>query len=147
MKLQVTGISHDEIVNLLSTATYGSHFFDIKKKRSDYYGTELENEHDTREDTWAKILMSGKPVYVYDYYAEDDSEFYGNHPHEWVEKEQAMRYTITIDDIKQGISSALSSTGYLAKYASDFLFGAGDFDLDEAETLLQDIVFGEHVYG
>ena len=68
-KTIITEINHDDLVNLFSTATYGSSYFDVFKKKKDYYGTELEDENDCREDTWAKVLLSGKPVYVFDYYS------------------------------------------------------------------------------
>ena len=56
----ITEINHEDLVNLFSTATYGSSYFEVVKKKKDYYGTELEDENDCREDTWAKILFSGK---------------------------------------------------------------------------------------
>jgi len=150
MKVQtiITDITHDDLVNLFATATEGSNIFDVKKKKTDYYGTPLESATDCREDTWAKVLLAGKPVFVYDYCAEDGDEFYGKLPHEWRSKTQAMRYTLTLDDIKKGLERALSSQTYISKYVHDLMDDeAVNFDLTEAEALLQYIVFGEEIYG
>jgi hypothetical protein len=145
-KTIITEINHDDLVNLFSTATYGSNYFDVAKKKKDYYGTELEDENDCREDTWAKILLAGKPVYVLDYYSE--KEAYGNLPHEWDEKRCAMRYTVTLEDIKNGIQKAIDNGGWDAECAFDLINDdACDLDLTEAENLLQIITFGEAIYG
>ena len=150
MKVQtiITDITHDDLVNLFATATEGSNIFDVKKKKTDYYGTPLESETDCREDTWAKVLLAGKPVFVYDYCADDSDEFYGNLPHEWRPKTQAMRYELTLENIRKGLERALGSQTYIAKYAQDVMDDeAVNFDLTEAEGLLQYIVFGEEIYG
>ena len=142
----ISEITHDDLVNLFSTATYGSNYFAVAKKKKDYYGTELEDANDCREDTWAKILLSGKPVYVRDYYSEE--EFYGNLPHEWDEKRGAMKYTVTLEDIKKGLQKAIDNGGWDAKCAFDLINDDScDLDLTEAENLLQIITFGEAIYG
>ena len=150
-KTIITEITKDDLVNLFSTATYGSSFFDVVKKKKDYYGTELEDENDCCEDTWAKILLAGKPVYVLDYYSE--GEAYGKLPHEWDEKRGAtkccaMKYTVTLEDIKKGLQKAIDNGGWDAKCAFDLINDdAYDLDLTEAENLLQIITFGEAIYG
>ena len=145
-KTIITEITHDDLVNLFSTATYGSDYFVVVKKKEDYYGTELEDENDCREDKWAKILLTGKPVYVLDYYSEKDA--YGNLPHKWDKKRGAMRYTVTLDDIKEGLQEALDNGGWDAKCAFDLINDDScDLDLTEAENLLQIITFGEAIYG
>ena len=145
-KTIITEINHDDLVNLFSTATYGSDYFDVVKKKKDYYGTELEDENDCREDVWAKILLAGKPVYVLDYYSEE--VFYGNLPHEWDEKRGAMKYTVTLEDIKNGLQKALDNGGWDAECANDLINEKSyNLDLTEAENLLQIITFGETIYG
>ena len=145
VKTIITEITHDDLVNLLCTATYGSSFFDVVKKKKDYYDTELEDENDCREDTWAKVLLSGKPVYVLDYYSEEEA--YGGLPHVWDERLAAMKYTVTIEDIKNGLQKAIESRGWDFKCAMDLINEDGVFDLAEAENLLQIITFGEAIYG
>ena len=143
----ITDFGHDDLVNLFSTATYGSNCFDVVKKNRDYYGTKLEDENDCCEDVWAKILLSGRPVYVLDYYAEENDDAYGNLPHEWDVTRNAMKYTVTLEDIKNGLQKAFDNGGYDAKCALDFSNDDLDFDLIEAEALLQVITFGEVIYG
>ena len=147
IETKITEITHEDLVNLFATATEGSNFFDVKKRKADYYGTPLESETDCREDTWAKVLLAGKPVFVYDYYAEDGDEFYGILPHTWRPKEQAMRYELTLEDIRKGLERAVSSQTYISKYTIDLFNEESSFDLTEAEGLLQYIVFGEEIYG
>jgi hypothetical protein len=142
----ITEINHNDLVNLFSTATYDSCIFDVVKKKKDYYGTELEDENDCREDTWAKILLAGKPVYVLDYYSEEEA--YGNLPHVWDEIHEAMKYTVTLEDIKKGLQKAIDNGGWDAKCALDLVNDDSyDLDLTEAENLLQIITFGEAIYG
>ncbi len=145
-KTIITEINHDDLVHLLSTATYGSNYFSVVKKKKDYYGTELEDESDCCEDTWAKILLAGKPVYVLDYYSEEDA--YGNLPHEWDEKRCAMKYTVTLEDIKNGIQKAIDNGGWDAECAFDLIKDDSyNLDLPEAENILQIITFGKPIYG
>lgn len=145
-KTIITEINHDDLVNLFSTATYGSQYFDVIKRKSDYYGTPLEDEYDDRETTWSKVLLAGKSVYVFDYYSE--GEAYGNLPHVWDEKRGAMKYTVTLDDIKKGLEKAIDNGGWDAECAFDLINeDSCDLDLTEAENLLQIITFGEAIYG
>ena len=145
-KTIITEINHNDLVNLFSTATYGSSYFSVVKKKKDYYGTELEDENDCREETWAKILLAGKPVYVLDYSSEEEA--YGNLPHEWDEKRGAMKYTVTLEDIKNGLQKALDNGGWDAECALDLINDDScNLDLTEAENLLHIITFGETIYG
>ena len=145
-KTIITEITHEDLVNLFSTATYGSSYFEVVKKKKDYYGTELEDENDCREDTWSKILLSGKAVYVLDYYSEEEA--YGNLPHEWDERREAMKYTVTLEDIKNGLEKALDNGGWDEKCARDLIDdNSYNLDLPEAENLLQIITFGKAIYG
>ena len=141
-------ITHDDLVNLLSTATYGSNYLTCKIPKGNYKGTEMEDENDCVEDKWAKVLLAGKELYVYDYYAEDEDDFYGNLPHKWDENKEAMRYTITLEDIKKGAQKALDADNkYDRKFMNDWMNEEGDFDFCEADALMQLFAFGETVYG
>ena len=138
--------SQEDITDLLCTAIYGSEYFACEIPKGNYAGTELDDENDCLEDAWAKVLLAGKTLYVYDYYSEEEA--YGNLPHKWIEDEQAMRYTITLEDIKKGAQKALDSgCEYDRKCMLDWMTGDGDMDLCEAENLLQLFVFGETIYG
>lgn len=162
-KTTITEISHEDLVELLSTATYGSNWLGIRRKVGDYKGTDLESGDDCLEDTWAKILLAGKYVYAYDFYAEDEEDFYGKLPHTWKEEENAMRYEVTMENIKRGLQKCLDGTfksaytekeniarerAYMRKCAMSFIeYEDGDFDITQAETLMQVILFGEEIYG
>ena len=54
---------------------------------------------------------------------------------------------VALDDIKKGLQKALDNGDWDAKCAFDFINEEGDFDLTEAENLLQIITFGEAIYG
>lgn len=143
----ITDITKDDLVNLFSTATYGSDWLGLKIRKTDYYGTPLEDNNDCVEDKWAKVLLNGKSVFVYDYYAGDDDDFYGELFHVYCESRGAMRYTLTLDDIKKGLEKALEAGEWDARCVHHLINDDGSFDLYEAEELMQMIVFGEAVYG
>jgi hypothetical protein len=145
-KTIIEEFNQEDLVDLLCTATYGSEYFACRIPKGNYKGTELEDDTDCSEDCWAKVLLAGKTLYVYDYYSEEMA--YGNLPHKWIEDEQAMRYTITLEDIKKGAQQVLdSNNNYDKKCMLDWMTGEGDMDLFEAENLLQTFVFGEAIYG
>lgn len=146
-KTIITDITHEDLVNLLSTATYGSSWLGIKRPVGSYRGTELESEDDCLEDTWAKILLNGGKLYFCDYYAEDDEEFYGNKPHEW-RQGRFMRYEVTLEDIKNGICKAIDLNGHPSLCARRLIDNDNlDFDMTDADCIVQIIMFDEVVYG
>lgn len=147
LEVKITSVNKEDLVNLLSTACYGSYIFACKYKTSDYYNTELESEGDTKEDKLAKVLLSGKPIKVYDCQAEDEDEFYGNLPHKWNKIEEAMGYTVTLQDIINGIEKASNNGSYDAVCANALIANSPSFDACMAENLMQIITFGEAVYG
>ena len=147
IKTIVTDITHDDLVNLLSTATYGSEYLDCGIPKGHYKGTSLENEDDCREDKLAKVLLSGKSIYVSDYYSEECE--YGNLPHKWIEDKQAMRYELTLEDLVKGIERSIErdDRDHFCDEVRHWQTEDDRFDICEAENLLQFIVFGEVVYG
>ena len=69
MKTQtiISELTHDDLVNLFSTALYGSSYL------SSNYEDDVKvdkNDDDCYEDVLAKILLSGGKVKITDYYAE-----------------------------------------------------------------------------
>lgn len=146
-KTIIEEITHEDLVNLLSTATYGSNWLGVDKVWEDYYGTELEDDNDCAEDTFAKVLLDGKFLIVSDFYAEDESEFYGDLPHLWNAYDECMEYRVTLDDIKRGLAKALDNGGWDAECVFNLASESGNFDIVEAEELMQVIVFGEAIYG
>lgn len=147
MKVQtkIKEITHEELVNLFSTATYGSNWLMITKPKGSYKGTALEDENDCTEDTWAKVLLNGGTIYCYDNCAEDEDEFYGNLPHKFTDC--GMRYELTLKDLIKGLEKACVDESYGTKYFDDWRFEGNDFDITEAEYLIQIAIFGEAIYG
>lgn len=145
VQIRIKNITHEELVNLFSTATYGSNWLMIKKPKGSYKGTALEDENDCAEDTWAKVLLNGGTIYCYDNYAEDEDEFYGNLPHKFTHF--GMRYELTLKDLIKGFEKATLDENYGTKCFDDWRFEEGDFDITEAEYLMQIAIFGEAIYG
>lgn len=147
MKIQakVTDITHDDLVILMSAAIYGNHWCTIKTPKGSYKGTPLKDENDCLEDMWAKVLLAGKPLYFCDYYAESDMDFYGDKKHEY--KVDYMQYEFTLKDIEDGLSEALSRNNYLSDYVRHITEDDGcSLDLNEADAVMQFIIFGEEIY-
>lgn len=154
MKTQtiISEITHDDLVNLFSTALYGSNYLSTS-----YDESVGENDDDCYEDVLAKILLSGGKVQITDYYAEGCD--YGNLPYE-MDEEDNITYKVTLEDIKAGLAKAANGTfnsqskdfvedeRRFAKRAFDsFVTEACDFDLTYADCLMQIILFNEIIYG
>ena len=148
IKTTITDITHDDIVNLLSTGLYGSRLFGIDYSVEDYRKIPNPDEYNCIEDKCAKLLLNGKSIVIYDMYAEDEEDFYGELHHSWDADNATMDYTITLSDIKNGLQKALDNGGWDAECANDLINeGSCNFDLTEAENLLQIITFGKTIYG
>ena len=145
---KVTDVTHDDLVNLFSGATYGSEWLSIGTPCGASDG--LLTEDDCREDAWAKVILAGKKLFFFDYYAEDEDDFNGNLPHRWSKNgdgDGRMRYDFTLEDIEKGIAKCLDKGGWETKCANDLIYEPENLDLYEAEAIMQVIVFGEIVYG
>lgn len=123
----------ENLVNLLSVATYGNYWPAIKAYKSDADKGLFEN-CECREDKWAEALMHGKGIVVYDCYALDDAVT--------EEEESEARHTITMDDVRKGLE--LMRDEYPRHYA-DLM--EEDDDLITGDVWLQLAVFGELIYG
>ena len=105
-KTTITELSHDDLVNLFSTALYGSSYLvaeDEGQSECDENG-----EDDCLEDILANILLHGGSIKVTDYYA--DGCVHGSLPHEIDEDEENVTYFVTYDDIKRGLERAADGT-------------------------------------
>lgn len=145
---KITGVTHDDLVNLFSGATYGSEWLSIGTPLGTSNG--LVTETDCREDVWAKVILAGKNLFFYDYYAVDEDDFNGDLPHKWTKNgdgDGRMRYEFTLEDIEKGISKCLDNGGWEAECANDLINKSENLDLYEAEAIMQVIVFGEIIYG
>ena len=143
---KITEISQEDLVDLLSTATYGSEYIDIAWVYQQEY-LNSKKEGDSREDIYAKMLLNGYKIEVRDYSAEDDEDFYGNLHHEWNEEDECMVYHVGIEEIANGIAKCLDLGGWTAECANDLINKPENLGLYEAEAIMQVIVFGEVIYG
>ena len=123
---------HEHLTDLLSVATYGNYWPAIKAYKSDA-DKGLFDDCDCREDKWAKALMNGKGVVVYDCY-EMDSELNDG--------EEATKYRRTMDGVRKGLE--LMRDQYPRHYAD--LMEEED-DAVTGDVWLQLAVFGELIYG
>jgi hypothetical protein len=123
---------HENLVNLLSVATYGNYWPVVKAYKSDAEKG-LFADCECREDKWATALLKGKGVVVYDLYSCES---------ELSENEEPDRYPITIDNIRKGLE--LMRDQYPRHYAD--LVEEND-DAITGDVFLQLAVFGELIYG
>lgn len=158
--VEVTEITHEDLVNLFSTVFYGSHYLSAYY---DHLSNEIErDEEDCYEDIMAKTLLSGGKIYVTDCNAED-GEVYGFLPCEVTEDEDgnlSTTYHVTLASVVAGLSRAGSGTFNAgddewtnqtircAKVSFDSFADEDsiDFDLIRADVLMQIILFNEIVY-
>ena len=158
MTYKIDSLSHDDLVNLLSTATYGNSDaidIDVPEECMEFYVGECW------EDKLANVLLNGGRIEVIDRYSEehpDDYETYGEQGKNWIStrwqeftswnrEEQGqwgnVVYTIDLNNILYGINQ----NDHTNKLAHELLINE-DGDLYTAYNLLQCIVFGgEEIYG
>lgn len=155
-KTTITELTHDDLVELFSTALTGSSYLEADYDESTEY-----DEDDCFEDILANILLHGGSIKVTDYYA--DGCMHGSLPHEYVDNddEGEVVYVLTLDDIKRGLERAADGTFNAgddkwteqtkrsARESFDSFMDEDrcDFDLVRADILMQIIIFNEVIYG
>ena len=155
-KTTITELTHDDLVELFSTALTGSSYL-----VADYDESTEYDEDDCFEDILANILLHGGSIKATDYYA--DGCVYGSLPHEYVDNddEGEVVYVLTLDDIKRGLERAADGTfnagndrwTELTKRSARVSFDSFmdedscEFDLVRADILMQIILFDEIIYG
>lgn len=152
----ISDITKEDLVNLLSTALYGSYYlsadYDVEKYKR------LFKEGDCYEDKMARILLEGGEITVTDGYAEDEDEVWSKKGR-WNKDLEEAQYTITLKDIEEGLQKALDGTfklnegaeqgekNWARKVVINMMSDDADYDLPDAEMIMQIIMFGEIVYG
>ena len=153
-KTTITEITQEDLVNLFSTATFGSGWLAAHVQHSTRCLLDIRLE-DSREDVWAKALLAGYPIILTDYQAE--GEKYGENflcfEGEDAESAEYMIYRV---DVTRGLQAALDGTFNGAEDEDTARFAASallhlmredcEFDADEADALVQIIMFNEIVY-
>lgn len=154
-QLTITELTKEDLVNLFSTAFYGSNYLS-----ADYEETIEYNEEDCHEEILAEILLHGGAIKVTDSYA--DGCHYGNLKYQYNEDYDATYY-VTLEDIKKGLEKAANGTFNLRQEVSAdfadgnkefarrsfnaFAFDEREWDALTADCLMQIILFDEIVYG
>lgn len=160
-KTTITELSHNDLVDLFSTALSGSSYlsadYTIEDRKSVYVP-----DYACYEDIIAKILLSGKSVEVTDDYAEGCS--YGSLPYKFYDKDDddsSVIYFVNLESIKRGLERAADGTFNAgddewtertkrsARVSFDSFMDEDrcDFDLVRADILMQIILFDEIIYG
>ena len=160
-KITITKLSHNDLVDLFSTALYGSTYLSADYTIEDRKSVDVSDD-DCYEDIIAKILLSGKSIEVTDNYAEGCS--YGSLPYRFQDKDDddsSVIYRVTLDDIIRGLEKASDGTFNAgndewtertkksARVSFDSFMDEDrcDFDLVRADILMQIILFDEIIYG
>lgn len=152
----ISNITHEEIVNLLSTALYGSTYMSADYNREKY--KRLFKEGDCYEDKMARILLEGGAITVTDGYAQDEDEVWSKKGR-WNKDLEEAQYTITLKDIEEGLQKALDGTfklnegcedserSWARRVVTDMMSEYPAFDYFDADMIMQIIMFGKIVYG
>lgn len=136
-EIKVTELEHDELVNLLSTALYGSSWFDASYDKDIY--EKLENTHgECFEDILADMLLNGHKITITDIEAEGES-----YSEKFVKFEGEYQNAVYEVELNDFLEVASTQKGF--RLLEDVLSGEGDYYT--ADAFLQRVVFGEEVYG
>ena len=135
-EIKVKAFDHEELVNLLSTALYGSTWFDADYDRAKFK-TLKNTTGDCFEDHLADMLLAGHNITIIDVEAEGES--YSNKCVR-IDKDESAVYEVNLKDF---LKTASTKRGY--SLVTDVLSGDGDFWT--ADAYLQRVVFGEEIYG
>ena len=150
-KMIISDLSHEDLVELLSTALYGSNWLGCDYRVGDNMETVKFEDTDTCfEDRTARCLLQGKYIDVYDHYAEDESEDHDSQlEHYWDDDEQCMVYKVSLKDIEDGLSKMLEDGhGWTLECVTRFVrYEDGWFDQSHAEAIMQCVLWGEEIYG
>ena len=155
--VEIIDITHEDLVNLFSTALYGSSYLSAEYDK-DFYNSipKDKKEGDCFEDHIADVLLNGGEIYIYDAYSE--GEVYNKNGElikEEYSDEEYAQYTLTLTDIIEGLQRAANGTyktnndtKYILhcfnEFAEDDCY---DLDLTDADALMQIITFNELIYG
>lgn len=118
-------LNKENLVEIFSTATYGSDWLEIKRSKT--LNHLVKDESVTREEKWADILLGGGKLaaFVYDY---DD--------------ENPLRITFSLEEMEKGFKK------FVEECPQDYAdLVNGDSDYYTASNLMQCVLLGEVVFG
>lgn len=135
-RANIDNISKETLVDLFSTATYGSDWLEIatlkKEKHLDGGFSEEYLENRCCEDRWADRLLNGGHIICKDWYAAEDNE-----------DGKPDRYEIDLQMLKDGLKKARDKEAI--RDWCDFVLENDDYYT--CNNLMQVVMFGEVIYG
>lgn len=147
---QVLNLNHEDLVDLFSTAFYGSFNFSADAK-ADVYDAH-KKEGDCFEDILAKVVLDAKvadeKMRVYDLNTEEGDEPTGKLAYGKTE-DGILYYYVGMKQIVSGLELAANSSDESVRKAFMAFANREDdceWDADCADILMQMIVFGEVIY-
>lgn len=144
VSIEVTELTHEDLVDILSTALYGCNYLSVDLDDEFYDKIPREKcQGSCMEDEAADILLNGGNLKITDY--EADGKLYLNklHPQKkgpHLDKAGRGKYFLTLQDFLWACST---ERGY--KLLTETLSGEGDYFT--ANNLLQIAMFGKEIYG
>ena len=115
IKVKTTDLSKEEIVDLLSTALYGSPWWEVDNSTEEYN----QAKGDTIEEKLADMLLKDQSVYL-------------------IDMEEDTPYELTLDKLCKGIGLFIKNGGNT---------DIDDYDLVDADSVLQYAIFEEVIWG
>lgn len=135
-RANIDNISKETLVDLFSTATYGSNWLEIKTLKAESC---LDNKYDEEylnnrccEERWADRLLNGGHIVCYDYYAAEDNE-----------EGKPDRYVVDLKTLRRRLKKARNKEA--VRDWCDFVLENDDYDT--CNNLMQVVMFGEIIYG
>lgn len=125
-------LTREGLVDLLSVATYGNYWPDVKLYKSDYEKG-LFDECECLEDKWAVALLQGRGLVVYDRYEEES---------ELNEGEEPKKYRVKLADVRRGLEKMRDEH---PRHWADLV--EENDDAITGDVWLQLTVFNELIYG
>ena len=127
LKVTITELTHDDLVNLIETATYGSEWLSAHcpvESREMY----KSSEYNCHSEALAEVLLKGGKIIFTDHYDEDE--------------EDGKDYLVDLKQVLRGLNK------FLKKYPSNFEDVTTDSgDYYTWNNAVQMIIFGDLVYG
>lgn len=153
---EIKNITHDDLVSLLSAATYGNSNIRIEMLNEHNF-SHLFNSDYCIEDMWATVLLNGGALKVVDILGEwndTKDDVYNEYAYK-DDETGCVAYPIILQDIQKGLEKCLDERvicycgeeSYLRTAAINLIEDNGELDVAQAYDLMQAIMFGEIVYG
>ena len=139
-EIRVTKLTHDDLVNILSTALYANDIIGASYNNKIYESLENTNGH-CFEDKLADMLLAGHSIRFYDYeaYGESHSDKCIGFEDDYDEDSIGV-YEVCLQDF---LDTASTKEGY--RLVNEAISGEGDYYI--AFNFLQRLLFGEEIYG